>query len=135
MKIGQGKNIPLNQRTGSVPNVSGAMKNWFQPTVFGVVTKVTQGFQVVETVVDTTYKAVVQPLSAQRVAMKPEGQRKWEWLWIHAEPAMNLEVDSIIRYKTVQFRIAAKKNFEIYGYVEYEIVNDYTGAGPTVETP
>lgn len=136
MRIGNGKNIPLNQRTGSVPNVGDAMRDWFQPLVFGVVTKTVEGFQSVETVVDVNFLGVIQPLSTRQLMLKPEGQRAWSWYWVHADPSLNLLVDSVIRYNGRQARVMAKKNYDIYGYVEYEIVQDWTGAGPTpVETP
>jgi len=133
--IGQGKNIPLNKATGSVPDVGSALLDWFQPLVFGIVTKVTEGFQVVETVVDTQFMGVIQPLQARQLMLKPEGQRAWTWYWVHAQPSLELEVDSVITYEGTQFRIMAKKDYDIYGYVEYELCEDYTGAGPTPETP
>lgn len=133
--IGQGKNIPLNQRAGSFPNVNGAMSDWFQPMVFGVVTKTVEGFQSVETMVEVNFQGVWQPLSARRLSMKPEGQQAWSWFWLHADPSLNLEVDNVIVYTGVQYRVMAKKDYRLNGYVEYELVQDYTGAGPEVSQP
>lgn len=134
--IGQGKNTPLNKQTGSIPDVGSALLDWFQPMVFGIVTKSTQGFQVVETVVNVNFMGVIQPLTTQRLLLKPEGQRAWKWYWVHADPSLELDVDAVISYESEQYRVMAKKDYDIYGYVEYELCQDYTGAGPTpVEEP
>ncbi len=128
------KNIPLNAQPGTLPDVSGAMLNWFQPCVFGVVVKTEVNYQVVETMENIQFQGVVQPLSAKRLMMKPEGQQAWTWLWVHAEPTLKLNTDQVITYLGVQYRVMALKNYEAYGYVEYELVEDYTGSGPTVAT-
>lgn len=128
-----GKDTPLNQNSGTVPNVGDAMLNWFQNITFGVVTKTVVNAQVVETMEEVTFKGVWQPLTERKLMLKPEGQRAWSWYWLHADPALNLPVDNVVVYLGKQFRVMAKKNYELYGYVEYELVQDYTGAGPTPE--
>lgn len=133
--IGQGKNIPLNQRQGTFPNVNDALNDWFQPMVFGVVTKTTSGFQVVETMVEVNFKGVWQPLTDRKLMLKPEGQRAWSWFWLHADPTLNLEVDNVVTYLGEQFRVMAKKDYKLNGYVEYELVQDFTGSGPTEVSP
>lgn len=107
-----------------------AMDGWFHPLTFGVVTKETKGFQVVETVVTVSFRGVIQPLSARQLLLKPEGQRAWSWFWVHADPSLNLEVDSVILYNDTQYRVMAKKDYSLYDFVEYELVQDWTGAGP-----
>lgn len=103
---------------------------------FGIVTKTTEGFQAVEDVEEVSFQGVWQPLRERQLLLKPEGQRAWSWFWLHADPSLELDVDDTITYLGTQFRVMAKKDYDIYGYVEYELVQDYTGAGPTpVETP
>ncbi len=135
MRFRNAANVPLNEMGGTLPDVSGAMLNWFRPMVFGLVTKTTQNFQVVETVEQVSFQGVWQPLSARRLSMKPEGQQAWSWYWLHAEPALNLNPDQIVTYNGVQYRVMSNKNYELYGYVEYELVEDYTGSGPTPVSP
>jgi hypothetical protein len=132
MIIPNGRNRPLNALTGTVPDVSGALLDWFQPTTFGIVVKEIDNFQVVETMTNVTFQAVVQPLPQRKLEMKPEGQRKWEWLMIHAEPGLVLVNDQVITYLGKQYRVMDQWDYRIYGYVEYHIMEDYTGAGPTV---
>lgn len=128
--IANGANQPINVQTGSIPDVSGALKDWFQPMTFTLVEKETVGFQVVETATDITFQGVIQPLSGRRLQLKPEGERAWNWSLLHAEPVLTLQVDDVVIYLGVQTRIMSRKDFGIYGYVEYEIVQDWTGAGP-----
>lgn len=130
--IQNGANRPINVATGTVPNVGGAMLNWFQPMTFGVVSKQVVGFNAVETVEEIAFRGVIQPLEPRKLQMKPEGQRAWTWLWLHAEPSLTLQVDSTVIYLGVQTRIMSRINYCIYGYVAYELVQDWTGSGPEV---
>lgn len=129
--IANGANRPLNTQAGTVPDVSGAMKDWFQPMVFTQVVKTNVGFQAVETSIDTNFMGVIQPLSERKLALKPEGERSWTWLWLHADPVLSLNTDEVVTYLGVQTRVMARKDYELYGYVEYELVQDWVGAGPT----
>lgn len=124
--------IPLNQKSGTVPDVSGAMMDWFQSMVFEPVGKVVQGFQVVETGEPVSFRGVIQPLSPRKLELKPEGQRAWTWLMLHAEPVLALEVDDVVVYLGVQTRVMAKTDYSLYGYIQYELVQDWTNSGPEV---
>lgn len=128
-----GANTPLNANTGTVPDMSGAMYDWFQPMIFGLVTKVVTDFQVVETVQEVQFMGVWQPLSERQLLLKPEGQRAWSWYWVHSDPSLDLKVDNIVIYLGRQFRVMAKKDYTLYQYQEYQIVTDWTGSGPTPE--
>lgn len=123
--IANGKNTPLNVQTGTVPDVGAAMEDWFQPMVFTRVVKQTIGFQDVETNEDINFRGVIQNFSPRQLLMLPEGQRAWTWLWLHAEPQLSLEVDEIVDYLGVKTRVMSKKDYTIYGYVEYSLVQDW----------
>ena len=128
--LGNAKDVPINARSGSVPDVSGAMTDWFQPMTFTRVVKTVVGFQAVETPTPTDFRGVIQPLGARQLLLKPEGQRAWTWQTLHADPSLKLDVDEVVTYLGVQTRVMARKDFSLYGYVEYEIVQDWTGSGP-----
>lgn len=123
--------LPLNVKTGTVPDVSGALRDWFQPMIFTPVSKVVEGFQVVETADPVNFQGVLQPFTERQLLLKPEGQRAWTWLLLHAEPVLTLAVDDVVLYLGVQTRVMSRKNFSLYGYVEYHLVQDWTGAGPS----
>lgn len=128
--IANGKDVPLNVQTGTVPDVSGALKDWFQPMIFTRVVKSIVDFQNVEVATPINFQGIIQVLSPRKLLFKPEGQRAWTWLWLHADPVLTLQVDEVVSYLGVQTRVMSRKDYSIYGYVEYELVQDWTGSGP-----
>lgn len=135
MIFSNGADRPLNANSGTLPNVSGALLNWFQPLTFGKVIKVVNGFIVSETDVPVNFQGIWQPLSGRQLMMKPEGQREWNWFWLHAEPTLILTTDNIVTYLGKQYRVETQKDYSLYGYVEYHLVEDYEGSGPTAVEP
>lgn len=128
--IQNASSIPLNQKAGTVPDVSGGLTDWFQPMTFTQIVKTVLGFEVVETATDLTFQGIVQPFTERQLQLKPEGQRAWTWLWLHASPVLTLEVDEVVTYLGVQTRVMSRKDYGLYGYVEYHLVQDWTGSGP-----
>lgn len=133
--IGNASNIPLNTQSGSIPNMGTALLDWFQYITFGQITKTTVGFQVSEALMNINFWGIVQPLSGRQLNMKPEGQRKWAWSEIYAQSApagaiVSLNVDDVITYQTKQFRIMTRREYALYGYVYFEMVEDYVFSGP-----
>ncbi len=135
MRFSNGADRPLNTNSGTLPDVSGAMLDYFQQMTFGVVTKTVMNFQVVETMLEVSFQGVLQPQSARQISYKPEGQRGWKWFMLHAEPALVLDLDQVVKYLGVQYRVKAQSDYRLYGYVQYELVDDFTGSGPTAEAP
>lgn len=133
--IANAANVPLNVQSGSIPNVGGAILDWLQQMVFTIVSKHTVGYQLIETSIDVSFWGVVQPLSGRQLQMKPEGQRSWKWISIFAQcdpegALLTLKPDEVIRFLNKNYRIINAKNYSIYGYIEYDLVEDYIGSGP-----
>lgn len=133
--ITNGRDILLSQSTGTVPDMSDALLDWFQPMVFTKILKEVINFQNVETPTDVDFMGVWQPLSAQKLMMKPEGQRSWSWFQVHSSPSLQLNPDEVITYQGVQYRVMARYDYSLYAYLEYHLVMDYTGSGPGVKCP
>ena len=131
MIIGNAANRPLNTNSGTLPDVSGAMLDYFQPMTFELLVKTVQGYQLAEDPTIFQFQGVWQPFSEQQLSVKPEGQRKWKWFWLHAQPSLDLAPDDVVLYQGVQYRVMARKDYNLYGYIEYHLVDDYTGSGPT----
>lgn len=125
------KDVLLSQNSGTMPDVSDAILDWFQPMLFTTVTKTVVNFQVREVGTSINFLGVWQPMSAQKLTQKPEGQRAWLWFTVHAEPGLELVPDEIINYLGVNYRVEAKFDYRLNGYVEYHLVNDYVGSGPS----
>jgi len=125
-------NRPLNANTGTVPNVGAALLQWFQPMTFGLIVKTVSGFQVVETETQVSFRGVWQPLTGRQLMLKPEGERAWNWFWLHSDPTLNLKVDDVIIYLGIQYRVMSQKDYDLYGYREWTIVEDWSGSDPKV---
>lgn len=132
--IGNGKDKTLDMLGGSLPNVSGALKTWKQKMTFYLITKTSVRYKQKETAVKMDFFGVMQPLSSVSVERKPEGQRDWRWWRLHAEVGTIMKLDDVVIYRDVQYRVRAYTDYRDYGYVEYELTEDYEGAAPE-ETP
>jgi hypothetical protein len=113
---------------GALPFVGDAMQGWWQPMTFELIGKTILDHAVIETKTRINFRGVRQPLSPQQLAIKPEGQRAWKWQMIHAEPSLQLKNDDVIYYNGVRYRVMNRSDYTEYGYMYYEIVQDYATA-------
>lgn len=133
--IANGCNIPINVQTGTIPDMGDALKDWFQMMTFTRVIKSIVAYREVESAVDVNFWGVIQPLSPRALMLKPEGQRAWTWFQLFAqakpqEAVLTLDVDEVVTWLGKQTRVMARKDYALYSYVEYHLVQDWTGSGP-----
>lgn len=129
--IANGADRPLFDRAGDVPDVSGALQQYYQAMVFTPVSKIVEGFQVVETGNPINFQGTAQPFTERQLALRPEGQRAWSWFLLHADPVLTLQVDDVVLWRGKQTRVMSRKDFGLYGFVEYRLAQDWTGSGPS----
>lgn len=129
--IQNGSNIPLNVQTGTIPNLGGALLDWFQYLTFTPVVKTVVAFQALETGTPVSFWGIVMPMTGRQLAMKPEGERSWNWITIYAQSVLPLKPDDVIIFLNIQYRVMGSKSFQLYSYVTYDLVEDYTGSGPS----
>jgi hypothetical protein len=125
--------IPLSANGGTLPNVATALYDYFQTITFEVLTKTILNGLVTETTTPVTFFGVWQNWNPQNLKMEPVGERKWEYRKLHCQPTLFLGPDDVIIWQGIQYRVLGKIDFSQYGYVEYNFVNDYSGAGPVIE--
>ena len=113
----------------SMPKVNIAFGGWLRPLTFNCITQSIVDFEVVNVNDVVTFNGVIQPLSPRQVALKPEGQRAWIWVQIHAEPGCTLEPHDTISDDAHSYRIMAVLDYTAQGYLEYHAVQDYTESG------
>jgi hypothetical protein len=128
--INNAANKPLFDKAGTTPDVSGALQDYFQPMQFTPLTKTVRGFQVVETPNPINFRGTWQSFTERQLFLKPEGQRAWSWFQLHSDPVLTLNVDDVVMWRGKQTRVMARKDYELYGYVEYHLVQDWEGTGP-----
>lgn len=122
--------VLLSANSGTLPDMGDALLNYFQPMTFTQIVKSVVNYQDVETPTNTQFLGVWQPFSAQKLMMKPEGERKWKWFTVHTQIQLPLEPDDVVYYLTVQYRVMEKFDYSLYNFYEYHLANDYTGIGP-----
>ncbi len=123
--IKNGKNTLLNQSSGTVPDVSGALLNWFQKMTFTIISKSIVNFKNVEVSTESSFRGVIQPFTPQQLKILQEGQRAWKWHKIHADPSLSLKPDDKVVYLSQTYRVMSKTDYTIYGYIEYDVIEDY----------
>jgi hypothetical protein len=108
------------------PDVSEAFWGWTNPVVYQVVTPTIVDHEVEQVLATArTIDGVMEPLTPQRLALKPEGMRNWKWwrLWTTG----NLQNGDIVtdpEGKT--FQVQDRSDWRSGGYVEYEVTEKPT---------
>lgn len=121
--------LKINQLS-QMPNMANTLSGWLTKLTFGIVTKEQVGFYTKEVVRNISFQGVWQPLDYDRLRIKPEGQRNWKWYWVHSQIDLGLKNDDVIKFNGKQYRVMANKDWHLNGYYEYEVIEDFTGAGP-----
>lgn len=105
--------------------MSNTIIGWFQDITFGVVTRAVVDYESVKSIQTIKTKGVVQPYQPTELDIQVAGSRSWNWLMIHCLPDLNLEENSYIYYKDIQYKVMKKYFYEEYGYYEYVICEGY----------
>lgn len=125
--ITNGKDIKLNENSGTIPNVSGALLNWFQQITIGIIVKETINFTLVETVQYINFLGIWEQPSPERLEIRASGERSWNYASLWTQPEVNLKTDDIIIRNGVQYRILNKWDWSDGGYLQFDLVQNYTG--------
>lgn len=112
-----------------LPQMGEVLPSWFQTMTFDVVTKSVVDYEVKEVLESITTQGVRQPMSAQQLSIKPEGQRAWRWETLHCLPDVKLKVDDIVIFDGVKYRVMQRWNWSEYGYLEYHLCEAYNDVG------
>lgn len=116
---------PLNQISGQ-PQMGRAFMGWMKNiTLTRRRDSVVNDGLVVDSEEEITFKGVIQPLSARAIALKPDGQRAWQWLQIHCVAGTNLRDNDQIIYNGQKYKVMATWDYSLNGYIEYHVVHDF----------
>lgn len=121
--------IPSIYDASGLPQVGDVVASWARPIVVGLVTKTMRNEEVVEAVEEISTRGMIQPFTSSQLALKPEGQRTWDWSALHVLPDLDAKLDDIITMYGRRFRVMTKKDYTLYGYIRYELVENYTEVG------
>ena len=123
--ITNAKDTLLDQLTGTLPNVSNVLLDWFQPITLILIKKSVVNFKLLEDRTPIIFMGVVESQTPTQIAMKPEGQRQWNYLNIWTLPNITLKIDDVFSYMGKEYRAERKNDWTQYGYCEFECVEDY----------
>lgn len=109
-----------------LPQMSNTLNGWEIPlTLTKVVQKIVNGDRVT-TEEKINFQGVFQPLRDEQLQYKPEGERSWQWCWIHAKAGtLNLKTQDKIIFENNKYKVMSVKDYSLYGYIEYQVVKDY----------
>lgn len=108
--------------------MNSAVMAWAKSTKIFVAGKRLHDYKTYETFYEYNLKLFRVP-TGQSLEMKPEGQRAWNKETIYTDTKYNLNVDDIIYFEntdTERFRITNKTDYNQFGFIQYEIMSDYT---------
>jgi len=109
-----------------LPQMRNTLTGWEVPLNLIKITQSIVDGDVVKAEETINFLGVWQPLRDDELQFKPEGQRSWSWYWIHAKSGtLNLQTQDKIIFQGQRYKVMAVKNYNIYGYITYEIVLDY----------
>ena len=126
-----GRDKLISQMSAGLPDVSDVLNGWEINITANYVSQELVDGIVVDTAVNKLIKGIKQPLKAEEIALKEEGQRSWSWNQIHVRESVygELFTSQILTISGVNYKIKAKKDFVLNGYREYHAILDYEDSG------
>lgn len=119
-------NYNPNASLTNMPNMSSTLNGWQVPLQLIKITQSMSEGDVILSEQPITFQGVWQPLSNERLVSKPEGQRSWEWIWIHAVAGtLNLNTADKVKFNNKRYKVESVKDYSLNGFIEYELVRDY----------
>ena len=109
-----------------MPQMSTTLTGWEVPlTLIKIKQRIVDGeLSTEENYID--FMGVWQPLKDENLNLLPEGQRSWEWIWIHARATeLNLETADKVIFKGKRYKVINKKDYGLNAFVEYQLCRDY----------
>jgi len=122
-KLNFAKNRTL---TSGLPQLSNPVKSWSVPLTLNKITQNIIEGDVVITETKIDFQGTVQPLTAEQLQFRPEGERSWKHLWIHCVAgSLNLNTQDKIIFNNERYKVLEVKDYSLYGYIEYMVIEDY----------
>lgn len=112
--------------SSGMPNMAETLTGWEIPLTLVKVTQSIIDGDSVKTETLINFLGVWQPLRDEQLQFKPEGQRSWEWIWIHAKSgSLNLSTQDKVIFNDKRYKVMSVKDYSLNGFIEYELVRDY----------
>lgn len=110
----------------NMPNMAGTLSGWKVPLKLIKITQSVSEGDVLYSEENISFQGVWQPLKDEQLQFKPESQRSWEWIWIHAVAgALNLNTADKVIFNDKRYKVMAIKDYSLNGFIEYQLCRDY----------
>ena len=122
-----GRTIKVNDIVDSLPDLSDVMTQWEVPMTANYVTQTVVDGVVTDTEVSKAIKGIMQPLKAEEIMLKDEGQRSFDWYLVQVREGTygELFTTQILIINSIPYKIKAKKDWVLNGYREYHAIRDF----------
>lgn len=98
-----------------LPNMSRTVKRFSVPVKLIKITKTIVNHKPVETEVESTIKAVVQPAQKEKLN---QDKINWSLRYVQVHSIDEIAIDDIIEYKGVRYKAFENGDYNDYGYYE-----------------
>jgi hypothetical protein len=118
--------LPLNQ-ISTMPQLSSAFLGWKSKLSFKVITQTVleSGF-IESSEVLKSIMGVWQPMVAEQIALKPEGQRSWSWFMLHIEGINRVfQTNDRVVFRGELYKAMAIKDYTLNNYTQVDLILDY----------
>lgn len=125
--IPSARNRSVSEMASPTPDMSGTVQSYFRPLVLIFVLKSVADHEIAEARVKLKCMGTVQPFGPRELKIKAEGQRSWNWQMLHTQPNVALKNDEEFTIAGTRYRVMSNAAWSDYGYLMYELVQDYNG--------
>lgn len=109
----------------SVPNVGETIIAWMKPITLIRVESKPVDHEVKQIRTELKTLGMVQPFGNRELRLKPEGERSWDWQMLHVLPEVDLKNGEEFQIGSTRYRVMSNAKWSDYGYISYELVENY----------
>jgi len=127
--------VPLSESSSGQPVMAEAILDFFRPLTITVVTAEiqtgedpTQDGVVREVRREVKTSGCVQAGDEEKLEIQAGGERSWQSCVMHTAPDFNVATDTVIILEGMKYRVVAKRDFSVNGFIRYKLTQDYERA-------
>ena len=108
----------------SFPKFDNEFNDWMQNGEFTMLDKEIVDHELSETGDTDKFSGIFQPMQAAKVALKPEGQRIWQWYSLISK--QQLQLDDVVVFEKVKYRVFGQSPYiNITGFNSYDLAEAF----------
>lgn len=106
--------------------MSAAFGSWKVAIVLMKIVQIVQDGFVINNETPVKFQGTWQPLSPEEIALKPDGQRSWEWIDLHVEGnRIIFQTNDRVSRNGLIYKVMAVRDYTLNNFSEYHLIRDY----------